>query len=150
MTQLHDPFLNEIRDQIRVTDIEYPKEWEHFLKSFGLPLVEGQVIHRLIDWSRISEKYETRYDLLTKEREIATALAKSPLSAHADLLMDFGFQSPVIGVPVSVFIANWFTFIKNTLFMGTVVITNDGSLFMEFTDDADFLLISNFPIVSDT
>lgn len=150
MTIIHDPFINKIRDHIRFTAIEYPEGWERLLKSFSIPLAEGQAIHRTIDWSRISEKYETCYGLIDNESQITEGLLKSPLNTCREVLMDFGFQYPVIVIPIKVFIDNWLSFIKITTFTGTVVITEDGSLFMEFTDDADFLLISNFLIVSNS
>jgi len=146
--ELQNWYLKEIRDRIRVTDITFPSGWTQLLKSLQVPVIEGQRGRRIIDWTKVQSRYETHYNLVSNESLITAGLSSSPLTGHLELLMDYGYQDPVIGVPVDFFIENWFKLIAATNFMGTVVITQDGSLFMEFTDDAESLLISNFPIVS--
>lgn len=145
---LRNWYLQEIRDQIRVTDIEFPSGWIRFLKSLGLPLIEGTSAKRLIDWKKVRPRFETRYDLVSHERLITDGLSMSALTTHSEVLMDYGYHDPVISVPVRFFIVNWFKLVAATHFMGAVVVTPDGTLFMEFTDDAEFLLMSNFRIVS--
>jgi hypothetical protein len=146
--ELQNWYLKEIRGRIRVTDIAFPSAWTQLLKSLQVPVIEGQGEKRIIDWAKVPSRYETHYNLVGNESLITTGLSISPLAGHSELLMDYGYQDPVIGVSVDFFIEHWFKLIAATNFMGTVVITQDGSLFMEFTDDAESLLISNFSIVS--
>lgn len=147
---LRNWYLQKIRDQIRVTDIEFPSGWMRFLASLGLPLTEGTSEKRLIDWKKVRPRFKTRYDLVSRERLITDGLSMSALAKHSEVLMDYGYNDPVISVPVRFFVINWFQLVAATHFMGTIVVTPDGALFMEFTDDAEFLLISNFRIVSDS
>lgn len=141
-------YLKEIRDLIRVTDIVFPSGWIQLIKSLGIPTAEDQAGNRLIDWERVPSKYETHYGGIDNENLITAGLSMSSVVAHSELLIDYGYSDPVIAVPVGFFVENWLKLIAATNFMGTVVITLDGTLFMEFTDDAESLLLSNFRIVS--
>lgn len=144
---LQNWYLREVGDHIRVTRIGFPSDWIEFLKSLGIPIVEEKGRKRIIAWEEVPNKYETRYDLVGNESLIRDGLVASPIIEHTEILMDFGYENPIIGVPVVFFIANWFRFIAATNFLGTILVTPDGSLFMEFTDDAESLLISNFQII---
>lgn len=148
LPELHNYYLKEVRDRIRVTDIEFPLEWIELLKILKVPVIEGQSENRLIDWAKVPGRNETNYERLDNESRITVGLSTGPLTRHSTVLMDYGYQDPIIEVPVDFFIENWFRLITATNFTGTVVLTQDGSLFMEFSDDAEFLLISNFPIMS--
>lgn len=84
------------------------------------------------------------YDFDGSEDEISQLLLNSPLTTgHQYLIMEYGFNGPIIRVSVNLFIGNWYAFIKSAI-QGAVVLSEDGKCVMEFSDDSDFLLYSNF------
>ncbi|NET28619.1 hypothetical protein [Okeania sp. SIO1I7] len=139
-------YLNQVRKHIEITSIEFPDGFTAFLDSKKIPINKNIKYKRLIDWKKVNKCHQINYENHMIENQIRDDLKISDLYLHEQVYMDFGYENPVVKIPTAFFVENWFEFVSSTNFLGSVVIVEDGSLFMEFTDDSDFLLISNFLI----
>jgi hypothetical protein len=99
-----------------------------------------------IDWNSIKLKYSFYYDFVNNENEIKNRLLNSSLINYKNLIIDIGYEYKSFEIDSKLFINNWEDFVSSNGFCGIIVISPDFKYFLEFTDDCDYLLFSNFLI----
>jgi hypothetical protein len=100
----------------------------------------------IFNWDCINPKFTFWFDYIGCETEISECMKKSSLSLHQKVFVETLSDEPIIIVDTIYFIENWNDFINANQGMGSLVISENMELLMEFTDDAEYLLYSNFPI----
>lgn len=118
-----------------------------FLTSLGLPVTGSHwdIDHATVDWNTIKPHYQFFFDYENNEQEITTWLQNSKLVTSEYLYTWLDWNDPIIKIKTIEFIRNWEAFYIASV-EGMVVITIDGSKYLEFTDDWKYKLHSNFEI----
>lgn len=121
------------------------KRFNNLIKEKSLRLNTNPDTRTLFDWSIIEHSPPFFYDFNGCEIEIAKRLKKSKIGIERNnLLIDLGPNCDIIKVSADFFIENWYDFLVENGFMGMVVVSEDLSCILEFTDDAHYLCYSNF------
>jgi len=146
----HPPRLNwcieKHRQAIKILPIKFPDGFNDLLDAKQLPRVKSSPHRRTwLDWDLITPRFERQYFLEGAEEIIRQGLGRSDLSGCAYLIMEYGYSAPLIQVETLVFIQFWDDFASSAE-GGAVVVAKDEKLVMEFTDDVEYVLHSNFPI----
>lgn len=102
--------------------------------------------HSTIDWNKITPHFQFQYDYKNNEVEIKNWLKQSDLKKHEFLYTWLSWEDPIIKIRTSDFIENWIEFNITTAYEGLRLTTENGELFLEFTDDWKYHLNSNFEI----
>jgi len=131
--------LKENINDIKILDITITQK----LNDLLIPVKD---IETVIDWDKINPKYNFFYDYEGNEIDIPIKLKKSSINNYSKILVDIGCGNPLVEVNTSIFIEKWENFVASNGYSGIVVFTNDGKFFIEFTDDSDYQLYSNFLI----
>ena len=133
---------------IEIINEKYPDFFIEFVKSKGYKINSNQdKIRTLIDWNALDNKFTTPYFIENYRELIKNGLINSAFGKqNSKVLVEFGPNEPMIKTTSKYFIENWDDFILDYGTLGTTLITEDGNLLMEFTDDTYYLLYSNFPI----
>lgn len=139
--------LTKFKDKIEILPHKYPEYVEEFCREKQILMNNTPSIRRMLSWDDISEKYSISYDNIKIEEHIGGFLIKSKITNSKYLIIDMGFNLPILKVPTDLFIDNCFDFAWANGFLGTTIFSEDGKFFMEFTDNSDSLLYSNFLIV---
>ena len=125
--------------------------WNHFLSKFNVPSTGSFWIkdHSNIDWDKTKNHHQFFFDYVDNEYEIMNWLATSNLVKSEFLYTWLSWEDPIIKVKTTDFIKNWNEFYLASV-DGMVLITTDGKWYVEFTDDWQYHLNSNFEIKPDT
>jgi hypothetical protein len=119
--------------------------FENKLLSFGYPINKHQDIMKThLDWRSV-RSFSFFFDYVGNE-DIVDLFKKSKLcNPERKIILELNPGNPIIELPGILFSENWEDILmENSL--GVSGISTDGELVFEFTDDADYLLYSNFPI----
>lgn len=100
----------------------------------------------LFDWKNIKPSYNFFFDFDGNDIAVRDALKKSQLNTSGFIYVDTQSDVPVIKTSREYFIENWIDFIDANTGQGSVCITSDFKLLLEFTDDMEYHLFSNFEI----
>ena len=100
----------------------------------------------LLEWDCITPNFGFFYDYENNELDLQNRFYKSVLKDRKFLFIETTSSDPIIKVPVELFINNWEDFIVANQGMGSVLLSNDLDLCLEFTDDHKYFLFSNFKI----
>lgn len=119
-----------------------------FLADKGIPTtgICWAVDHSTIDWNRHDSHFQFWYDHIGCKAEIQAWLSQSELKNHEFLFTWLAWEDPIIKVKAVDFINNWEEFNCANGRQGLILTTEDGSLYLEFTDDWKYHLNSNFEI----
>jgi hypothetical protein len=109
---------------------------------FKINLIDAETV---LNWHQ-QESYSFFYDFEGCEYIIEAYLKESSLINSQNLFIEMPADIPVIKVNTLYFISNWYDFIKANNEMGTLISSEDFKYVLEFTDDAKYLLYSNFKI----
>lgn len=131
--------LKDSIGEFRIVDFDLKEK----LAELCIPLKE---LGTFIDWELISPKYNFFYDYEGNEDEISCLLKESSINDYEKIYLDIGCNEPLIEINTDAFIDKWDDFIASNGYSGIFVFTSDGRFFMEFTDDAEYQLYSNFII----
>lgn len=131
--------LKESIGEFRIADFNLKQK----LAELCIPVKE---LETFIDWELVEPKYNFFYDYDGNEEEISDLLKKSFLNDYEKIYLDIGCDEPLIEINTDAFIDKWEDFVASNGYSGIFVFTNDGRYFMEFTDDAEYQLYSNFRI----
>ena len=82
--------------------------------------------------------------------EIEKWLKRSEIIKYTFLLTWLDWNDPVVRIATNDFINNWEDFYHAGGGEGLILLTEDGKLFLEFTDDWKYHLHSNFEIKPNT
>ncbi len=105
--------------------------------------------HSTIDWNKIENHHQFFFDYENNEFEITELLRKSELSNYEFLYTWLDWDDPIIKIKTNDFIENWEEiYIASVEVM--VLATQDGTKFLEFTDDWKYHINSNFEIKPQT
>ncbi|GEM59186.1 hypothetical protein B0A78_10100 [Flavobacterium columnare NBRC 100251 = ATCC 23463] len=98
----------------------------------------------LIDWEKIENKFSFFYDFIGNEEEIKKRLYSSLIFKSQKLIIDIGIGYKPFEISTQLFIQNWEDFVASNGYCGIFIISLEHHLFMEFTDDENYELLSNF------
>jgi hypothetical protein len=132
---------------IQITDLNY-KQIRNSISEY-LPINFSKLQrddNSVFDWESVSVHYSFFYDFPKSEIIISDFLKRSELNGKGNVLIETQADIPVINVCKMYFIENWFDLTNSIVGMGSIVVSDDYKLLMEFTDDAKYLLHSNFSI----
>lgn len=139
-------FLKSHLNSIEVLSNNFPEYIHEICNSYNIPINKQSNIKTLIDWNKILKKSYFLYDYENNEIEISNWLKNSPLTTSYYLIIEFGYNLPIIKVTTDEFVSFWDDFVAASGFSGITCVSDDGRYFMEFTDDSESLLFSNFSI----
>ncbi|MEI9921934.1 MAG: hypothetical protein WDO14_24545 [Bacteroidota bacterium] len=97
-----------------------------------------------INWSQYSQHHSFYFDFDDNESLVRDWLRNSILRNYPFVVMEFGYQIPTAAIPLDIFIDYWYELVIIAGYE-SVVLTDDGKLFMEFVR-RDYSLKSNFLI----
>ena len=100
----------------------------------------------VFDWKMIKPHYSFFFDFVGNDSVLPALFRKSKLSEHSHLLIETTSSLPILRISTEYFIDHCLDFIDANSGMGSVIITDDYKLLMEFTDDWKYTLFSNFKI----
>lgn len=101
--------------------------------------------HSQIDWNRLENHYQFFFDFEENDIQVQAWLNNSELINHEYLYTWLSWDDPIIKIKTSEFIKKWEWFYIASV-EGMILITEDGTKFLEFTDDYKHHLNSNFEI----
>lgn len=131
--------LKENIGEFRITDFNLKQK----LAELHIPVKEMETF---VDWGLVEPKYNFFYDYDNNEDEISNFLGKSLINNYEKIYLDIGCKEPLIEINTDTFINKWEDFVASNGYSGIFAFTDDGRYFMEFTDDAEYQLYSNFRI----
>jgi len=130
---------------IQIIREKYPDYFHELLNTHTYPLNKNQPDKRtVIDWDQIENKRVQPYFYKGSEKEITEFLSNSPLNNDLELIIESGYNEPMIKTTGRYFVNNWYDLILENGDMGTCIISGDGKYIIEFTDDTSWLLYTNF------
>lgn len=138
--------FNDFANDIVVTDYSAKQLWEKLESDNIYPLNSNPNIDTLFAWDKINNSHNFFFKYIDCEIDIITHLYKSKLIEHDIVLVDTAPKMPMIETSAIFFIEHWFDFALANKGMGSFVITKNYELLIEFTDDARYMLYSNFKI----
>ncbi len=158
---MSDKFINplkEFADKIVTVSDNFPDNLTSLLDKHNIKLCTktvdrteaGTLVELIgdkpswIEWSEYPNHFSFFYDFENNEEVVKEYFRNSRLSTYEFVIMEFGYQFPVSKVPLDIFIEYWYELVIISGYE-SVVITEDGALFMEFMRP-DYLLKSNFCI----
>lgn len=140
--------LKEFKENINHLPDGFPNYLIEKLKSHDIFLNEVKIElgkrESWIDWSSYRNHYSFCFDFEDNENVIKEWLKNSRVKEHPFVIMEFGYQAPISEIPVDIFINYWYELVIIAGYE-SVVLTNDGKLYLEFIRK-DYLLKSNFLI----
>ncbi|PZR23831.1 MAG: hypothetical protein DI539_02330 [Flavobacterium psychrophilum] len=139
-------FLHKYVTYLESTEIKGSEHFTQFISNFNISNLESyyNVDHSSIDWDKTQNSHQFFFDY-TGNEEIENWLRESDLKQHEYLYTWLNWDDPIIIIKTAEFIQNWKWFYIASV-EGMVLITEDGSKFLEFTDDYKHHLNSNFEI----
>jgi hypothetical protein len=138
--------LEKHRRAITVLSSTFPDGFNDLLDTKHLPRTNGDPNTKTwLDWGAITPHFKQHYFVEGAEKAIRQGLKRSTLIRCSFLIMEYGYDAPVVQIETPVFVDFWDDFISSAE-GGAVIIAKDENLAMEFTDDADYGLLSNFEI----
>lgn len=107
---------------------------------------EGNTYNSVFKWDSIIPSYSFFYDFEGIEEALPMFFHKSLLCAQKDILVETSSELPILRMTTSYFSDNCMDFIDANHGMGSIAITGNEKLLLEFTDDCKHMLFSNFKI----
>lgn len=118
--------------------------------EFKLFRSDQNEFNTLFDWDYIKPSYSFFFDFDNNDDYIKKKLRESKLKNSSFVYIETLSDVPIIRTSTEYFIANWVDFVNANAGQGSICITDDFKLLMEFTDDFKYYLFSNFLIVPNT
>ena len=148
---MSDKFINplkEFADRIAPVSNDLPDDINTMLTDFDIKLCNTRIEFdnkpSWIEWDAYPTHYSFFYDFENNEEVIRNDFRNSRLSNYEYVIMNFGWRKPLLKIPMDIFVNYWYELVVITGYE-SVVITEDGQLFMEFVRRY-YDLKSNFPI----
>lgn len=142
-----NPF-KEFGSSIIPISTDFPDNLNNLLDRVGIKLCNSRVElgnkPSWIEWNDYPNHYSFFYDFEENEEVVKKYLQNSELMNYENVIMDFGYQNPLSKIPIEIFINYWYEFVILAGYE-SVVVTEDGKLFMEFIRRS-YYLKSNFQI----
>ena len=133
-------------ENVLVIDEKYPDFFTELLIKKGYKLNKNQLDKRtIVDWDNIKNKHSQLYYFEGCENIIREYLSNSILNdVELIIYIEFGPNEPMIKTNGNYFVKYWDDFVLDYGSMGTTIISENGETILEFTDDTDWLLYTNF------
>lgn len=133
-------------DKIVIIKEIYPDFFNSLILFNGYKLNKNQLaVRTLIDWEVVENTKSIIYYFDDCEKIIKESLLNSVINnENLTLFIEFGPNEPMIMTNGSYFVNNWDDFILDYGSMGTTIVSENGKYIMEFSDDTDWLLYTNF------
>lgn len=148
---MNDKFINLLKtfaERITPLSTDLPDDINTVLTGFDIKLCRTTIEFgnkpSWIEWNAYPEHYSFFYDFDHNEEVIRNDFRNSRLSTYAHVIMNVGWGKPLLKIPVDIFFNYWYELVIITGYE-SVIITEDGQLFMEFVRGCHHLK-SNFPI----
>lgn len=119
---------------------------QNICKKFNLTNDYNPEYNERLNWSQIVPRFSFPFNYLNNEESVASFFYQSELRKFEYVFIEALYNLPVFKIKTTVFMKNWYELIEGNVAMGCIVTSDNYDLLMEFTDDADSLLISNFQI----
>ena len=141
----HLSFLEALEYDLKATDID-TSLFSSFLHSSGINVANDHLNedHSTINWHLVKPRYQFFFDYEGNE-EITEWLNNSKLKESEFLYTNISLDDRIIKIKTEDFILSWEWFYIAAV-QGIILITEERSCFLEFTDDYKFHLNSNFEI----
>jgi hypothetical protein len=150
-----DKFINplkEFADKIIPISNNFPDNINSMLTDFDIKLCNTRIElgkkPSWIEWNAYPNHYSFFYDFDDNEEVIRSDFRNSELLNYEYVIMDFGYQHPLSKIPIDILVNYWYELVVITGYE-SVVLTEDGKLFMEFVR-LGYYLKSNFSIRTTT
>lgn len=140
---INNGFIKPYAEHIKIMSDGYPKYFYAILDSFQIPVNRNEDDETVINWNLIKDKNTIFYNYEECESDITKRLFNSPIAKDNEVVIEFGFDEPVIKVKTKIFIENWYDFLGASGYIGITIVGSTGEYFIEFTNKEHFLL-SNF------
>jgi len=142
--------LVEVLDEVTVVAEDSVVKSNELLAELKLPLPDSSVgINRAetnIDWNKMPKYHKFFFDLEGWEERIKEWFEKSDLAMSQSIIITYGWEEPMVKVPVKLFLEDWEGFIRSTIWE-TIIFSEDYKLILEVSRDYNFH--SNFQIQPD-
>ena len=138
--------LQENRNHIKMLSDDYPRYFHKMLSNFGFQLNRHPGVKRVLDWDQIEQKSCFFFDFEHCEKNIAERLSKALTHQECSFIVELGYDNPIVEVSKECFVEKWHDFAAANGWTGYVAISSDGKVVIEFTDDHEYLLLSNIEI----
>ena len=137
--------LNEIVGKFDILENNSPEYISHILMKLNVPVVDTYSPNRSqteIDWLKMRNYYSFFTDD-KNELLIKGFLKKSLLGQSRNVIITYGWEEPVIIIPIDLFLQDWEGFVRSKLWEG-FIFSEDFELIIECT--RDYYIHSNFEI----
>lgn len=141
-------FLREHIEKIEVLSDSYPDFFYVLCNKANIPINKDNRIKTVIAWNEVNPKYEFFYDYIGSEKDITNLMKNSNLKESKNIIIEFGYNLPIISTDIMTFVKNWDDFVAASGYSGITCLSGDGKYIMEFSDDSNYFLRSNFLIKS--
>ncbi|WP_375577563.1 hypothetical protein ABWH96_10925 [Marivirga tractuosa] len=146
-TQLDFWLFNKHVNHIKILEIGEDTFRKEIAQKKGYDLYEPNTRHDTVfNWDKITPSYSLSYDYVNIESELSAFLGNTPLVNHQNMLVETAPGRPIIEVKTKYFINYIWDFVRASNGMGAVMATSDYDLVMEFSNDEEYLLFSDFKI----
>ena len=98
----------------------------------------------VFDWKAIIPHYSLFFNFEGNDVSLPRLFNESRLIEHSYLLVETKSDLPIIKVGIKYFIENCVEFIDANMGMGSIMVSDDYELLLEFTEDWKYTLFSNF------
>lgn len=133
-------FFQKYKDRIEVIDEDV---FYHIISANNIKVSRNRRL--FFDWECCLNTFVFSYYVVDLELQITAWLGNSILSAKNSIIVNLSPRLPKIRVATEFFISNWSEF-ESINGEGVSVVSQDGELFMEFTNEGNRYLRSNFEI----
>ncbi|MCD9015627.1 hypothetical protein [Parachryseolinea silvisoli] len=148
---MSDKFINPLKEfSSKIVSIsnDFPDNINSILTAHGIKLCNTRIeLNKKpywIEWNDYPDHHSFYYDFDNNEETVRAYFRNSKLRNYEYVIMDFGYQLPLSKIPIDIFINYWYELVIIAGYE-SVVVTEDGKLFMEFIR-LGYDLKSNFPI----
>lgn len=139
--------LKKHKGNFEITNFDYKQfRAKVFAESIFMESEENSELESVFNWDVIRPSYNLKFDFIGNEEYIKSKLVNSELLNHPYVFVETLACIPILRVSTKYFIQNWFDFISANQGMGSIVITDDLKFILEFTNDASYVLYTNFRV----
>lgn len=141
---IYDFWLFRKYEEIKITNMGIRALRELIVENTGIKLNKDESINTNFEWNS-QDSYVFFYDY-EGNTDIRHLLLCSSLISSKSLFVEMPTGIPIVEIDTLKFIENWEDFINANCQMGCIIVSTDFKYILEFTDDHDYKLYSNFLI----
>jgi hypothetical protein len=138
---MHFFFLNS--NAIQITAYSYG-DFDQIIHKFGYALQKDASLHQYYDWAKI-KYWKFGYEALDNHK-MQTMFERSVVFPESEFYVRLNNPGPIVKIASKAMASMLEDLNNETDGMGWEAISTDGKYILEFTDDSQYLAISNFLI----